>query len=226
MSYFTGKCDFYDHCYMIGNPKEVLEKATIYYGDARVDIKTEKDLFPYATHLVASMASSSESQTIRLSKDSYINEEEIESIAWRVRDCILLARKAKKEKTPFTYEWAKDKITSFSAEDIPWKQIIEILNKNPNIIKFHLSKDYREDRKLLEQFIVPWYFSHVHLTQFNRYREIFVEECVRKGFAGFMIKDGTIEEMEGEYHPVIWKMCWDIKDYYEAQKKYKGENNV
>ena len=37
------------------------------------------------------------SKTIHLSSHSFIDEEEKEFLSWRVRDCILFARKAKKE---------------------------------------------------------------------------------------------------------------------------------
>lgn len=221
MSRWTGKCDFADHCEMIDNPKEVVEKATVYYGDARVDIKSEKDLFPYYTHLIASMASSKESQTIHLSRHSFIDDEEASSISWRIRDCIQLARKAKKEKVEFTWDYVKDKLNDFRSETIPYKQIVEILNSNPDIIKFHLPKDWRAANYFLEDVIVPWYFSSVHLAMYNREREEFVEEAKRRGFATYTRKGNNFKKNDGEYHPIIWKMCNSIAEYYESLEKYK-----
>ena len=85
---------------MIHNPQEIIEKSKIYLGDARVMIKEKKDLIPYYTHLVASACYNKESgNVIHLSRDSFINSEEREHIAWRVRDVIGVFRKAKKEKT-------------------------------------------------------------------------------------------------------------------------------
>ena len=84
---------------MIHNPQEFIEKSKIYLGDARVMIKEEKDLIPYYTHLVA-MASYNKEQgnVIHLSKSSFIDCEERDFLAWKIRDIITTFRKAKKEK--------------------------------------------------------------------------------------------------------------------------------
>lgn len=222
MSRWTGKCDFCDHCEMLDNPKDVVKKATIYYGDVRVDIKSEKDLFPYYTHLIASMASSKESQTIHLSQKSFIDDEEASSISWRVKDLIQIARKAKKEKVELTWDYAKDKLYDFKSEPIPYKQIIDILNKNPDIVKFHLPKDRRDANHFLEEVIVPWYFPNVHLARYNREREEFVEEAKRRGFATYARNGKEYKRSDGEYHPIIWKMCNNIAEYYESLEEYKN----
>ena len=93
---------------MIHNPQEIIEKSKIYLGDARVMIKEEKDLIPYYTHLVASACYNKESgNTIRLSRNSFIDSEEREHVAWRVRDVIGAFRKAKKEKVDVTLDYMK-----------------------------------------------------------------------------------------------------------------------
>lgn len=219
MSKFTGKCDFYDWCFMISKPEEVLKKAKIYYGDAIVFIKSEKDLFPYATHLIASMASSEEGQSIHLSRNSFIDDEERSSLSWRVRDCILLARKAKKEKVEFNIDYVMNKVTDFAPDRNVYLQIVNILNKNPDVVKFHFLKDDREMFRFLEDVIIPWYFSSVHLPMYNRERKEFVKYAKEHyNFATFGLDNQTLEEQKkGEYHPVIWSMCWKIKEFEEFE---------
>lgn len=228
MSKFTGKCDFYDWCFMICNPKEVLEKAKVYYGDSIIHIESEKDLFPYATHLIASMASSDGNQSIHLSKDSFIDSEERDFIAWRVRDCIQLARKAKKDKVEFNIDYVMSKITDFAPDRLVYLQIVEILNKNPDIVKFHFPKKDREASLVLADFIVPWYFSSVHLPMYNQRRKDFVNYAKEHyGFATFGLDNQTLKK-KGEYHPAIWKMCWQIKEFEEfrlSQEEKKCSKN-
>ena len=104
---------------MIHNPQEFVEKSKIYLGDARVMIKEEKDLIPYYTHLVASACYNKESgNTIRLSRNSFIDSEEREHVAWRVRDVISAFRKAKKEKVDVTLDYMQKHTDSKKTDHI------------------------------------------------------------------------------------------------------------
>ena len=108
ISKWTGKCDFADDCEMIRTPEEIVERSDIYLGDAKVEIKTPKDLIPYYTHIVASACyNKDEGNTINLSKESFIDSEEKDFMAWRIMDAIKLARKAKKEKKSFDLNYLK-----------------------------------------------------------------------------------------------------------------------
>ena len=98
---FTGKSDFFDWCNMHYTPETIIEKATIFLGDAEIKKDKPEDLIPYYTHIIASAGCGSDKQNIFLSKQSWINLEEAEHIAIIIYDMIKVARKAKKEKVIF-----------------------------------------------------------------------------------------------------------------------------
>lgn len=231
MSKWTGKSDFADWCEMHNTPSEIVKKADIYLGPAKVEIKDEKDLIPYYTNLTAIIAQNHElkkPQTIHLSKESFIDEEEREFISWRVEECIKLARKAKKEKVAFTYEWAKpelDKVTLTHCDDVAFKQIIARINEAPEIIKYHLSKVPGKRDPLLEKWIIPEYFYDVHLARFNAMRENFLKFCKENGFRVYLSSSEVVsassnQDEELRWNPLISKMCRDVVVFKDAQEIY------
>ena len=217
MSRWTGKCDFCDNCEMIHNPQEFVEKSKIYLGDARVMIKEEKDLIPYYTHLVASACYNKESDnTIHLSRNSFIDSEEREHIAWRVRDVIGVFRKAKKEKVDVTLDYMKKQKFWWNDSDvIIWKALIDKIKNNMDLIKVHLPKDYRECNYFISEWLIPNYFYGIHDSMHNRFREEFVKFAHENGYS-------TFEDDKGIYHPIIWKMCYSIEEYKKMNEKYGG----
>ena len=78
---FTGKSDFFDWCNMHYTPETIIEKATIFLGDAEIKKDKPEDLIPYYTHLIASAGCTPEKQSIFLSSRSWIDQEERERIA-------------------------------------------------------------------------------------------------------------------------------------------------
>ena len=64
---FTGKSDFFDWCNMHYTPETIIEKATIFLGDAEIKKDKPEDLIPYYTHLIASAGCTPEKQSIFLS---------------------------------------------------------------------------------------------------------------------------------------------------------------
>ena len=48
----------------------------------------------------------------------------------------------------------------------------------------------------------------------NRFREEFVKFAHENGYRNF--------DEDGIYHPIVWKMCADINEYYEMKEKYGG----
>jgi len=222
MGKFTGKSDFQDWCEMHNTPDKIVKNAKIYLGDARVDIRNENDLIPYYTHLIAVMTGSNEGETIHLSSSSYLNTQEQEAVSWKVRDCIHYARKAKKEKKPFNWDYMKDKVfIGFSDGPEVYKQIIDIINNNPDIIKFHLPANYASNARILETFIVPEYFNDVHLKMYNYWRTEFVEFAKSNGYKTFTTTfTNDMKQTGGIYHPVIWDMCYKISKYEVNRKKY------
>lgn len=201
---------------MIHNPQEFVEKSKIYLGDARVMIKEEKDLIPYYTHLVASACYNQESgNTIRLSRDSFINSEEREFLSWKIRDIISTFRKAKKEKVEVTLDYLKSqKYFWGNGEDFIWSALIDKIKNNMDLIKVHLPKDYRECSYFISEWLIPNYFYDIHDSMHNRFREEFVKFAQENGYRNF--------DEDGIYHPIIWKMCADINEYHEMKEKYGG----
>lgn len=200
---------------MIHNPQEIIEKSEIYLGDARVMIKEEKDLIPYYTHLVASACYNKEhGNVIHLSRDSFINSEEREFLSWKIRDIISTFRKAKKEKIEVTLDYIKSQKYYWGNEDFIWSALIDKIKNNMNLIKVHLPKDYRECSYFISEWLIPNYFNDIHDSMHNRHREEFVKFTHENGYRNF--------DEDGIYHPIIWKMCADINEYYKMKEKYGG----
>lgn len=201
---------------MIHNPQEIIEKSKIYLGDARVMIKEEKDLIPYYTHLVASACYNKESgNVIHLSRDSFINSEEREFLAWKIRDVISAFRKAKKENVEVTLDYLKSKKYYLGdTENFIWLALIDKIKYNTDLIKVHLPKDYRKCSYFISEWIIPNYFSDIHDSMHNRHREEFIKFAQENGYRNF--------DEDGIYHPIIWKMCTYVNEYYKMKEKYGG----
>ncbi len=229
MSKFTGKCDLYDSAFMIHeDPEDFAKNSKIYLGDGKLDIKNANDLIPYCTHLTASACYTKDSgNTIHLSNQSFIVSEEREFLSWKVIEAIKGARKAKKVKKPFDFNYIKSQECFFLSSDPEciWRAIIEIINKNPKLMKIHIPSDYREARYFFERWVIPEYFSNIHDPMHIRYREEFVKFCGENGYSIIEwnedYKDG--KKTEGKYHPVIWHMCLDIAEYYKMIKKFEED---
>lgn len=209
---------------MIHTLDEIVERSDIYLGDAKVEIKTSKDLIPYYTHIVSSASyNKDEGNTINLSKESFIDTEEKDFMVWRIMDAIKLARKAKKEKKPFDLNYLKsernDKFDT--TPDFLWNKIISIINGQPDLIKEHISKDYTVASRYIINWIIPNYFYDVHDPSHNRMREDFVRYCEENGFSVIKNVGGRIQPINGEYHPVITRMCMKIEEYYRMERTYK-----
>lgn len=219
MSKWTGKCDFCDSCEMIHNPQEIIEKSKIYLGDSRVMIKEERDLIPYYTHLISSACYNKEKgNVIYLSEESFIDSEEKDCLAWKIRDVILGFRKAKKEKTEFTLDYLKKQRFWWNDSNVTvWKALIDRVKNNTDIIKNHLPKDYR-DNHFITEWLIPNYFNDIHDSMHNRYRIEFVEFLKRNKYLVFSDEI----DYESEYHPIAWKMCRSIEEYNKMNEKYGG----
>ena len=201
---------------MMHSPQEIIEKSKIYLGDARVMIKEEKDLIPYYTHLVALASYNKENgNVIHLSKSSFIDHEERDFLAWKVRDIITTFRKAKKEKIDVTLDYVKSqKYYWGNEEDFIWSALIDKIKNNMDLIKIHLPKDYRECSYFISEWLIPNYFYDIHDSMHNRYREEFIKFAHENGYRNF--------DEDGIYHPIIWKMCTCVDEYYKMKEKYGG----
>lgn len=227
MSNLTSKSDFYDWCNMHNTPAEIVEKADVYLGDAKVQIHSERDLVPYYTHIISSMGCSSDSQNIHLTKASYIDDEEKSYLMWDIQNAIEIARKAKKEKVDFTYDYFinhKNFVCS-GTKPCVLKEIVERINNEPEIIKVHLYKDSYFNENFMKRWVIPMYFLGIHTARHTKERENFVELGKKNGYATFTLEDLDDDKFQfgkdSISHPVFMNMCNCIIEYKEMEKKYE-----
>lgn len=228
MSKWTGKSDFADWCEMHNNPEDIVKYGEVYLGNAKCEIKDEKDLVPYYTNLIAMMVCNKEPkhQVIHLSQNSFIDNEEADFLVWKIIESIKVARKAKKEKVPFTYEYLKNKIYEADVEEVVYKQIIEQINHTPEVIKYHISNKYNDAHRFVVGWLIPEYFGHIHLPRFNLQRIAFLEFCRENGFKVYTSKK-EFEEMAKtdipmiqRAHTLLWSMANKVYQFDSAVEKY------
>lgn len=218
---FTGKSDFFDWCNAHSDPDTIVKYAEVYLNDARVAIKESRDLIPYYTHIIATLCKSEGKQVIHLSKESYLDSHEKERISYYVKDAIIWAKKARREKKDFDLSFVKTQkeyqIFYSSVDDCLLNSIINRINNYPEIIKFPISKKIH-DISLYKNYIVPNYFYNIHDREFTLLREEFVKYAKENGFATFFWDDVS-STVTGEYHPIIWEMCKKIADYHKMENE-------
>lgn len=227
MSKFTGKSDACDWFCMHNEPEKIVGIASVYLGDAKVQTNTAQDLIPYYTHLIASMAASKDSQIINLSKESFIDSEEKSYLSWRIRDVIKVARKAKKEKKNFDFEYFKSNYNdTIFTSPILWKKIISVINENSDLIKEHISNDWDRAENYITEWLIPRYFYNVHDSMHNRMREDFIKFGEENGYSVIKRVDtpDKYKRTEGIYHPVFTKMCFDVIEFHKMMEKYGGQD--
>lgn len=124
MSKFCGKCDFADSIEIRGVDK-ILE-AEIYVGNKKLEAETYKDLIPYLAYIVGIMASSDGRMYIRLSRESYVDTEEKDTLNRYLKDALRIYNRCKRKKTEFN-TW--DAITEICWNDYNLDVITEIVNR-------------------------------------------------------------------------------------------------
>lgn len=139
MSVYSGKCDFYDVFVAIrcdGDEEKVKEKLKslklyVYGKDGRehrVKSETIKDIAKYFPYLNSIGGSDGEKQTIILSSDSFIDQEERETIEWKASYILKYWRKCKRKKIPFTVQECKDAL--WFSDDKNLTEMIRRVEKN------------------------------------------------------------------------------------------------
>lgn len=106
-----GKCDFRDTVIMIhcdGTDETVIpffKKSKIYVRDiGPIKMETYQDFIPYMHFLISSAGFSKEGATIHLSKESWIDTEERDSLELKFEKVLKYYKKCKKDKETFNYE--------------------------------------------------------------------------------------------------------------------------
>lgn len=221
MSKWTGKSDFADWCLMHNSPQEIVDKATVYLGNAKVAINSTHDLIPYYTNLISSASGGKSEQTIQLTAKSFIDIEETRFMSTKVYQVIKWKRKADKGKQKFDYSFIRKQKDFWLGEINLWEKLIDTVNKKPEIAKFHLNKDYEKALTFIESWIIPQYFNDVHDALHTRMREEFVKYCSENGYCAFSWNFETGEvgyQNQGDWHPIIRKMCFDIADFHKMER--------
>lgn len=210
MGKYTGKSDFFDWCNMHNKPEDVIKKATVFLGGAKITFEKPEDLIPYYTHTIASMSCSKEKQFINLSKESYLDTREKERLSNFIYNSIIWAQKAHREKKSFNLDFIKDqknyKVYS-SEDDYILSSIVNKIKKYPELIKFPIKCD-----SIIKEYILPHYFDDIHDKTITSLKEDFIKYAEENGFAIYKENSST-----GEYHPIIWNMSLDVAQYH---KKY------
>ena len=139
---------------------------------------------------------------------------------------IKAARKAKKEKAAFDFDYYKSQKDYYgysSKEYIAlYKNAIDIINTKSDIIKIHLPTDYRQALSYLGEYVIPHDFSNLHDPAHNRMREDFVRYAAENGYATISCDGFRIVKPGERYHPIVYSMSIMISDYYKMLDKYNA----
>lgn len=218
MSAFTGKSDFCDQVEMFSNPQEICDTAQIYLRGGLLDTSIPQKLVPYYTHLITSSSFSKEKKIITLSSESYIEIEEKRFISSAIYQCILWA---KKEKSDFIIDFCKQQKNYYVKDEPIYKSVIKIINKNSEIIKVHLDKDYTKACCFIENWLIPRYFYSIHTQPHIHYREEFIKFAKENGYTtNFYTRNGNLISSKGILSPIISRMCFDVNEYYKGEEKW------
>lgn len=104
MSEFSGKCDLWDDLINIAGVTDEYDwsNMNIFLGKDKLDIKSVKDLVPYAAYISSSIVYNKDiGYSIHLSQESFVDMKERESLMWRLKRAKKYYRKCKCEGIEF-----------------------------------------------------------------------------------------------------------------------------
>lgn len=172
MSRFSGKCDFYDHLCIYCNNENDIERIlsisdifiiTEDWKEHKLNIKTIKDATKYYPYLISMGVFSKDKHSIVLSKESFIDREERESLQFDIDYVLKYWRKCKREKKDFDKDVCYEKLHWCSTGGNYLKEIIERVAENGN----------KAD------------FTDIHKPTWERYRKNWFDEMVRVGYSEY-----------------------------------------
>lgn len=109
ISSYSDRCDFCDHIYFSG--VENVLKADIYVGDKKLEAKEYRDLIPYLPYIIGIFIGGKDGDSyIRLSKESYVDSYERETLEWYLKNLLRIYNRCKRKKIPFNKEAAVHEI--------------------------------------------------------------------------------------------------------------------
>lgn len=220
MSEFTEKSDFYDWCNIRCSPQEVIFNADIYLNGARVDIRDEKDLIPYYTHLSSVICVSNGRQIIQLSNESEIDREEKITVGLKVLDCFQWRNLARELNEKFDFYFIQRQKNYWSSNENLYKQILYIMNHNEELDDYIFPKSWREKEELFVNYFIPYFFDKVHTSHFTQLREKFIQYADENGYRIFDINcnEFRFNDELGFYSPIIISMAKSIQEFEEMRK--------
>lgn len=160
---FSGKCDCYDTLVAIHKYTEddLKNRVEIYVGNSTEPLYIEnyKDLIPYYPYLISSAIFSKDKSVVRLTSESFVDEEERESLEFRLNELIKIYSRCKRKKIEFNIE---DAVKDVCFGD--W---------NRDVI-CELAKRVKENGKKAS-------IDGLHLKLHELYRETLVDEMLKNG---------------------------------------------
>lgn len=189
MSYYSGKCDFCDHLFISAETEEEafnkfngtklyirqplpedfdLEEALknnvnipeTYYK--KVEYSSIKDLIPYYPHLTVFCAvdnTDPKSSVVCLSRESFVDREEQESLEFGLKDLLRIYNRCKRKKIEFDVEEA--------LKEVVWNR----WNEEP----------YRELANKVKEKGKKASIEGIHLKMHEYYRQELVNEMIKNG---------------------------------------------
>lgn len=128
MGKWSGKCDCSDS--FMDESDEYIANSKFYIHtkdgrDHKLDIKSWKDLAPYATHLIASMGRDTEKACVFLASTSFIDEEEEKRLTFVLDTFKKYWRKCKREKKEYIVDDAL-KLRNFFGEPAEYEILLAL----------------------------------------------------------------------------------------------------
>lgn len=148
MSEFSGKCDFADHISICGLDSTL--KSDIYIGSKshKLNVHGYKDLIPYLAHIIGISAYDNVigNGVIILSSKSYVDEQEEDSLNFKLKHVLRYYNKCKRKKIEFNKEECLEKMVGgyhwYSNERDIYSELIDRVvekGKKATIDGLHLS---------------------------------------------------------------------------------------
>lgn len=159
MSKFSGKCDVYDTLISIHQytDEELKNNVKIYVGSSKepLQINSCKDLIPYYPYIVASASFNNPERKsiIQLSKESWVDTEERDSLQFKLDRTLMTYNKCQRVKVPFDKTVAVNLICPSGFNRDACEMIVDRVakyGKKANIDGLHLMMHDIYRRELVE----------------------------------------------------------------------------
>lgn len=186
ISNFSGKCDFCDHLWIraeteeevfnkfngtrlyISQPlpddfdwevalKNKINIPETYYK--KVEYSSIKDLIPLYPHLISFAGvdnTDSRNSVICLSRESFVDSEERESLEWRLKHLLRIYNRCKRKKIEFDVEEALKEVVWNGYNEEPYRELanrVKEKGKKANIEGIHLKMHEYYRRELVDEML-------------------------------------------------------------------------